>query len=40
MKRSQFESTIFDAAVAADGACTAQELVESVEGPFALLGFD
>ncbi len=40
MHRSQVESTIFDAAVAAGGARTAQELLESVEGAFALLGFD
>jgi hypothetical protein len=38
--RSQVESTIFDAAVAAGGARTAQQLIESVEGAFALLGFD
>ncbi len=40
MQRPQFESSVFDAAVAAGAARTAQELIEALEGAFALLGFD
>ena len=40
MQRPQFESTVFDAAVAAGAARTAQELIEALEGAFALLGFE
>jgi DNA-binding CsgD family transcriptional regulator len=40
VERPQFESTIFDAAVAAGAARTAAELIEALERAFALLGFD
>lgn len=40
MRRPQFESTVFDAAVAAGAASTAPALIESLEGAFAMLGFD
>ena len=40
MQRPQFESTVFDAAVAAGTARTSQELIDALEGAFALLGFD
>jgi hypothetical protein len=40
VERPQFESTVFDAAVAAGDARTAAELVEALESAFALLGFD
>ena len=40
MQRPQFESTVFDAAVGAGTVRTDQELIEALEGVFALLGFD
>jgi DNA-binding CsgD family transcriptional regulator len=40
VERPQFESMIFDAAVAAGAAHTAAELIEALERAFALLGFD
>ena len=40
MQRPQFESTVFDAAVAAGAARTAQDLIEALEGAFGLLGFE
>lgn len=40
MERPQFESTVFDAAVAAGAARTAEELIEALDRAFALLGFD
>ena len=40
MQRPQFESTVFDSAAAAGAARTAHELIEVVEGAFAMLGFD
>ena len=40
MQRPQFESTVFDAAVAAGAARTAPALIAALEGAFALLGFD
>ena len=40
MDRPHFESTVFDAAVAAEAARTAPHLIEALEPAFALLGFD
>jgi hypothetical protein len=40
VERPQFESMIFDAAVAAGAARTSGELIEALERAFALLGFD
>lgn len=40
MQRPDFESKVFDAAVAAGAARTARELVDALEAAFALLGFD
>lgn len=40
MQRPRLESTVFDAAVVAGSAHTAQELIAALDGAFALLGFD
>jgi DNA-binding CsgD family transcriptional regulator len=40
VQRPQFESTVFDAAIAAGAARTPAELIEALEGAFAEVGFD